>query len=1016
MSSNCFATELYDSLNKLYKTKTYVNGNNIAIEIESDTERYLKEYKFDQLKSINRYFNMSNNLEEAFKDLNDLFKNEYSIEEKENEDCLILTIKIKGDIIFTLDKMEENPDINIKYDNLSDEMKKIIDNNKLILGIDLGTTYSCAAVMIENNVIMIRNSLGQTTTPSFIYFLSKDEVYVGELAKLLPSGEKNIIYNTKRLLGKSLDDEEIEKIKKKLPFNLKKDEKFNLLKIELYLDNVKEEFYPEQLSSLILKKIVEDSEFYLSKKIGKNIKIKDCVITVPAYFNQKQRESTYNSAEILGLNVITMINEPTAASLAYAYKSLENAEKNIVVIDFGGGTLDITLLEYKKDNESIYCKVKFTHGDTSFGGEDFDDKLMEECKKNMEKESAEEFNIFNEIIKNNTQLIRLKKACERAKKRLSSLGQTKIHIGNYTFTIKQEEFIEYCDELFLRLKKVLDDFITKAEIDKNKIDEVILIGGSTLIPKIREIIKEKFDKSQVKFDLDPKEVVAMGAAIRGGKCLNISSVSNIKLFDVTNLPLGVKQLGNIFQIILPRSSKVPSHNTLTFATVDNNQTKALIEVYEGEETENCDKNNLLLGKFEISGFPKRKAGDVKIEIKMYIKSSLLLEITAWQKDNESNNGKLEIKRLNDFSNILNQLEERQNKISFIKNNNYNDIKVSIINYEEELMKQKCKKVKDKNLIKNSFINILVEIGNYLKINDLSNNLYISFIKYYFNKICEFVQECKIDKEELLKSEEKQLKEIKESIPILFEKIQFNYIKDLIFEIIEEIVDEDNVFQISLNFIMQSLWDEIYTIFKLTSLDDKYDEATKNLSLITSLADVCLGFIERFDKEKTKINNITKVHVQNMKFKIKVRETIIKIRKFPDYLDSNSLNELYNKYYNFIFNEPEDLEELRKITNKAFDDKFEKVTKFINWLDTEVKSYDIYSAISEILDQYPYDINDDNKQEKWRDFEGFKYGKISKENYLDKIKGKYYDLVYSEGTLDIYKNIYNAILSYLNKIT
>ena len=487
MSSNCFATELYDSLNKLYKTKTYVNGNNIAIEIESDTERYLKEYKFDQLKSINRYFNMSNNLEEAFKDLNDLFKNEYSIEEKENEDCLILTIKIKGDIIFTLDKMEENPDINIKYDNLSDEMKKIIDNNKLILGIDLGTTYSCAAVMIENNVIMIRNSLGQTTTPSFIYFLNKDEVYVGELAKLLPSGEKNIIYNTKRLLGKSLDDEEIEKIKKKLPFNLKKDEKFNLLKIELYFDNVKEEFYPEQLSSLILKKIVEDSEFYLSKKIGKNIKIKDCVITVPAYFNQKQRESTYNSAEILGLNVITMINEPTAASLAYAYKSLENAEKNIVVIDFGGGTLDITLLEYKKDNESIYCKVKFTHGDTSFGGEDFDDKLMEECKKNMEKESAEEFNIFNEIIKNNTQLIRLKKACERAKKRLSSLSQTKIHIGNYTFTIKQEEFIKYCDELFLHLKNVLDNFITKAKIDKNKIDEVILIGGSTLIPKIREI-------------------------------------------------------------------------------------------------------------------------------------------------------------------------------------------------------------------------------------------------------------------------------------------------------------------------------------------------------------------------------------------------------------------------------------------------------------------------------------------------------------------------------------------------
>ena len=780
------------------------------------------------------------------------------------------------------------------------------------------------------------------------------------------------------------------------------------------MNNNKEEFYPEQLSALILKKILDDSEFYLSKKIGKDIKIKDCVITVPAYFNQKQRESTYNSAEILGLNVKAMINEPTAASLAYAHKSLENAEKNIVVIDFGGGTLDITLLEYEKNSQEIYCKVKFTHGDTSFGGEDFDYILMEECIKNMKKESAREFNFFEDINENNTQIIRLKKACERAKKRLSSLSSTKIHIGNYTFNIEQKKFIEYCDKLFKHLKNVLDDFIIKAKIDKDNIAEVILIGGSTLIPKIREIIKEKFDKSQVKFDLDPKEVVAMGAAIRSAKFLNISSVSNIKLFDRTNLPLGVKKLGNIFEIILPRSSKIPSDNTDTFVTVNDNQTKALIEIYEGEAKENCDKYNLFLGKFEIAGFPKRKAGDVEIEIKMYIKSSLLLEITAWQKDNKLNKGKLEIKKLNDFSKILNQLEERQNRISFIKNNNYNAIKFSIINSEEELMKQKCNKVKDKKLIESSFIKILVEIGNYLKKNDQFNNLYISFIKYYFNKICEFVQECEIDGKELLKNEEKSIKEIKESIPILFEKIQFNYIKDLIFEIIEEIVDDDNVFLISLSFIMQSLWDEIYTIFKLTSLNDKYEEASKNLSRITSLADVCLEIIERFDKEKTKINDITKVDIQNMKLKIKLRETIIKIRKFPNYLDNNSLNELYNEYNNFIFNEQEDLEELRKITNKDFDYNFEKATKFMAWLDDGVKSYDIYSAIGKILDQYPYDINDDNKHEKWSEFERFKDGKISKENYLDKIIGKYHDLVLANETSDIYKNVFDAILCYLNK--
>ena len=212
MSSNIYDTNLYDSLHKLYKTKTYINGYKITIEIESDPERYLKGYNFDQIKSINRYFYQSSNLEEALNDLNELFTlytKEYSIEEKKQEDCLILTFKAKGGIKFILDRMEENPDIDIKYDNLSNVMKKIIDDKKLILGIDLGTTYSCAAVMIDNNVIIIRNSFGQTTTPSFIYFLSKDEVYVGELAKLLPSGEKNIIYNTKRLLGRNIDDDEI---------------------------------------------------------------------------------------------------------------------------------------------------------------------------------------------------------------------------------------------------------------------------------------------------------------------------------------------------------------------------------------------------------------------------------------------------------------------------------------------------------------------------------------------------------------------------------------------------------------------------------------------------------------------------------------------------------------------------------------------------------------------------------------------------------------------------------------
>ena len=327
MESKINEFKLYDESKRLIKVKTYIQKDYIVLELESDTGKFSKEYKLDQLKNIERYFSQSNDLEIALADLNDLFEEKYTIEEKDEIIILKITYK-RREIKFILDKKNEN--IDLSYDSLSAEMKKIIDTNQLILGIDLGTTYSCAAVMIDKNIIIIRNSLGLTTTPSFISFINKNEVYVGELAKLLPSNEKNIIYNIKRLLGKSIEDEEIKNMQK-LPFIIKKDNTFNLLKILLKFgneNNDEEEFYPEQICSLILKRIKTDAEFYLSKKIGKKIEINNCVITVPAYFNQKQREETENSAKIIGLEVKTMINEPTAASLAYANFSLENAKKN----------------------------------------------------------------------------------------------------------------------------------------------------------------------------------------------------------------------------------------------------------------------------------------------------------------------------------------------------------------------------------------------------------------------------------------------------------------------------------------------------------------------------------------------------------------------------------------------------------------------------------------------------------------------------------------------------------------
>ena len=343
---------------KIYRAHCYIDGDKLVIEIESDESKYSNKYDFENLKNF-RYFRQFENLDESLEGLNDLFNKPFSIQEKENN-LELLFPHDKFPIKFILNQIDDN--MNISYDNLSPQMKKIIDDNELILGIDLGTTYSCASVMIDKNIIMIRNSFGSTTTPSFIAFLNKNEVNVGVLAKLLPSNAKNIVYNVKRLIGKSIEQKEIKELMSSLPFKLKKDDETNSLKIKLDFHEVekneniddkssnskklktkkteeeineeKEDFYPEEICALILKKIIQDSEFYLFKKIGREIKIKNCVITVPAYFNQKQREATLNSAKIVGLNVKTMINEPTAASLAYGFNSKGNDDKKIIVIDF----------------------------------------------------------------------------------------------------------------------------------------------------------------------------------------------------------------------------------------------------------------------------------------------------------------------------------------------------------------------------------------------------------------------------------------------------------------------------------------------------------------------------------------------------------------------------------------------------------------------------------------------------------------------------------------------------------
>ena len=490
--------------------------------------------------------------------------------------------------------------------------------------------------MLDKHIIMIKNSLGLSTTPSFVCFFEKDKICLGELAKLQPSYEyKNIIYNSKRMLGRNINDKEIKEIFPDIPFDIKQDEELNQLKIKIDFknkDQIKTEYYyPEQISALILKKIINDSEFYLMKILKKNIKIKKAVITVSAYFNQKQREATKQAAEIINLDVRRMINEPTAASLAYGYNSLENNEKKMIVLDFGGGTLDLTLLQFSKNKKGIYCDIKFSFGDTHFGGEDFDYILMKKCLEKIGQ------HCFDKKLQCN---IRLKRACEIAKIRLSSCESTNIVLEEYSkdlfinFSLTRNDFEKYCKSLFNKFEEILTKFIKSSGYKDEEGNEVILIGGSTLIPKIQSIIKNIFKHSKIKNDLNPKETVAKGAAIQGAILSNLSSVKNINLLDITNLPIGIKTIGDEMSTIIKRCKPLPEEAFHLYKTVSDNQTEEMIEIYEGED--NLVKNNLFLGKFLITNLPKMKKGQAKIKVNLFINNDSILEVTATDEQNSKN--------------------------------------------------------------------------------------------------------------------------------------------------------------------------------------------------------------------------------------------------------------------------------------------------------------------------------------------------------------------------------------------